>query len=760
MPQVHITASQLQGTTGSIDTAGVDIYLRAGQAQGCPLGCANLAFHQHTGAGIENPGALGGQHLSPGVHVGALSADHAAISQVDLLGKRGFIKIQLTSGCHGYCILVIKSPRTPHHQLTAIAHSKAVVIHGSGQSDCTGKHHILTLQQATGIHIHRAAEGVLVICQPVDTTIVHIDRGIVECTLRAGGEAHAAAGSLHIDRAAVIRSHILQADFTAAHGAGVHIQRIGAGKRIVHHQLAATTQVQGGQRFRSTGCAILHRGAGERADAQLTVAAEVELGGSVARKPDDTGGIGMYHAECIGCVLKLHHHTAGIHQPLVGGIGRSGTAQLQLAAIERLAHPGIHRTAEGECAAIGAGIHCHGAGAGHAAGVGGGGIHPLIELHGKGAAIEHHIALVAEVGSILAGILQHLAAFHILLGVAHPLAHHIGAAALHRHIARKAGMTTQLECTASVHGHVHRSIGIVPVILMRIAVAIAPGVRAGAVDGVCASQHHGAVVHLQAAALMLQIGADAVESPASLSHIVDYLQAAVGRVGKGTRVGRIAGFLVGEGGAAAVVSHQGILGQGIDGEAGTGGILTLRSGVPVHAVAVHIQRAATVAEGQVALDLFRIVDNHRSPGIHQHIVGCIAPLPVQVGLAATAQIQQHIVIPAAFDIQIARANLAPLPHILRRIGKLQVNLCPGVDDIACVVEQIAFSLCRGNGKLPATELSIANTQIHRIIQHDTVLFCRGLEHQILREKQIFVFLRHVGLIVGIPILRIFQPAQV
>ena len=279
-------------------------------------------------------------------------------------------------------------------------------------------------------------------------------------------------------------------------------------------------------------------------------------------------------------------------------------------------------------------------------------------------------------------------------------------------------------------------------------------------DGVCASQHHGAAVHLQAAVAMLQVGADAVECPGTLCLIVDNLQTAVGRVGKGTRVGRIAGFLVGEGGAAAVVSHQGILGQGIDGEACPGRIRCLGSGVPVHAVAVHIQRAATVAEGQVALDLLRIADNHRSPGIHQHIVGCIAPLPVQVGLAAAAQVQQHIIIPAAFDIQIARANLAPLPHILRRIGELHVYLGSLIDDIARMVEQIALSLGRGNGKLPATELCIADTQIHRIIQHNAVLFCRGIEHQVLREEQVLITLRHIGLSVSIPILRIFQPAQV
>ena len=184
-------------------------------------------------------------------------------------------------------------------QRSSVFHGETVVFHLTAQfkvvvlrflhAVLTAQHHILALQQTTCIHIQRAAERVLVICQSVDTTGVHIDRGIVECSLCTGGEAHAAAGSLHIDRAAVIRSHVLQVDFAAAHGTGVHIQRIGAGKRIVHHQLAAPTQVQGGQLFRSAGSTILHRGVGESADAQLTVAAEVELGGSVSIQTQNTG---------------------------------------------------------------------------------------------------------------------------------------------------------------------------------------------------------------------------------------------------------------------------------------------------------------------------------------------------------------------------------------------------------------------------------------------------------------------------------------
>ena len=132
-------------------------------------------------------------------------------------------------------------------------------------------------------------------------------------------------------------------------------------------------------------------------------------------------------------------------------------------------------------------------------------------------------------GSILGNILQALAAFHVFLSMRHALAHHIDTAALHGYITRESGMVAQLKGGTVLHGHIHGGIGIVPVVGIGVAVGIHAIGRACGVNGIRAAQHHLAIIHLQAAVVVLQASVHAVEHPGAATGILN-LQGRICRI--------------------------------------------------------------------------------------------------------------------------------------------------------------------------------------------------------------------------------------
>ena len=198
--------------------------------------------------------------------------------------------------------------------------------------------------------------------------------------------------------------------------------------------------------------------------------------------------------------------------------------------------------------------------------------------------------------------------------------------------------------------------------------------------------------------------------------------------------------------------------------------------VPFHAVAIHIQHAALMPEGEIARNLAGIRNHHRCPGVGQHIVGGVALLAVQVGLAAAAHIEKNTIIPLALDVQITLAHLAPFVHVASRPGERGVNLHILTNHIAGVVELVAAIPAGGNIEAgafltcPQDKLSIADTQVNCGIQHDFRLFCLCFENQVLRLKQIGISQAfpalcigggiQVLIIIGIPVCGILQAGKI
>ena len=253
-------------------------------------------------------------------------------------------------------------------------------------------------------------------------------------------------------------------------------------------------------------------------------------------------------------------------------------------------------------------------------------------------------------GLVLVCVFQLLGAFHIFIAVLHTLAHDEGAAICHGDIADESGMAAQLKGAPLCHVHIHGGVCIVPVVCHHDSVLTFAGQGAHAVNGVRAGEDDLAVGNSQAAVgIVGQVGVDAVQRPGAAAGIIN-AERGICRVLEGTQVGLLAAFLVGEGGGGAGlgVGNHGLIREGIDAEAGC--LHVSIGGVPVHAVAVHVQGSAAAAESEVALNLGDIVDDHGGAAAGYHIVGCIAVLLLQVGGAAAAYCQQGVGVTCAVYI--------------------------------------------------------------------------------------------------------------
>ena len=169
--------------------------------------------------------------------------------------------------------------------------------------------------------------------------------------------------------------------------------------------------------------------------------------------------------------------------------------------------------------------------------------HASAVLHLKSTTIEHRITLVTVISGILGNVLQTLTAFHVFLSMRHALAHHIDAAALHGYITRKSGMAAKLKGGTVLHGHIHGGIGIVPVVGIGVAVGVDSIGRTRGVNGICAAKHHLAIIHLQAAVVVLQVGMHAVEHPGTATGILN-LQRRVLSILERTEEGHVATLAV------------------------------------------------------------------------------------------------------------------------------------------------------------------------------------------------------------------------
>ena len=188
------------------------------------------------------------------------------------------------------------------------------------------------------------------------------------------------------------------------------------------------------------------------------------------------------------------------------------------------------------------------------------------------------------------------ATFDIFLGVLHPFVHDECATALHGHIAIQPCMASQLKRTAILHGHIHLGIGVVPILHLYQAVLIPAGGRAPAVNRVHAAENHGAFAHMQTTTgILAQIGMDAVERPGAAALVINK-QRASGTICERTQPGSLISLPVGEGHilGGRVGNHR-LFREGVDGEGFLAGLAI--GGIPLHAVAPHIQRTATGAEG-------------------------------------------------------------------------------------------------------------------------------------------------------------------
>ena len=257
--------------------------------------------------------------------------------------------------------------------------------------------------------------------------------------------------------------------------------------------------------------------------------------------------------------------------------------------------------------------------------------------------------------------------------------------------------------------------------------------------------------------MVAQVGMDAVHGPRATA-VIHNPERAFFRINKRPQPRLLPAFFVGEGGCTGAVGDDGALCQGIDAESSSLHIGVVA--VPIHGLAIHIQHTAIVTNRQITGNLRNITDNHGGTTAHDHIVGSPTVFLLQIGLAAAAHGQQGIGVARAVYVQIARAGLAPLGHVILGVGELQVHLCPFVDDIAGVVEHVVLPRSRADGEtrlfqLPGIELCVADTQIHRGIQHHFVLCLRGVEYQVLCEEQVNIALLNVRIrIPSIPILQV------
>ena len=283
--------------------------------------------------------------------------------------------------------------------------------------------------------------------------------------------------------------------------------------------------------------------------------------------------------------------------------------------------------------------------------------------------------------------LQFCAAFDVFHGVLHPFAHDERAAALNGHRAGKPGVATQLESGLVFHRHIHAGIGIVPVHGVQVAVLVSAGGGARAVNRMGAGQGDHALRDCQPAVCVGEVGVDAVQSPVATTLVIN-LQRAVPGVAERAFVDHVAAFPEGEGGVACAVGNQGFICQCIDGEP----IACFPAGgVPVHAVAVQVEFASAVTEGEVPGYLCRIADDDPGTGIDQHIIGRVASLLIQIGGTGAAQVEQGVGITRAVDMQGSCACLAPFGHVVCGVRELQVHIHPIAHHIAGCVQLPAFT---------------------------------------------------------------------
>ena len=485
--------------------------------------------------------------------------------------------------------------------------------------------------------------------------VAQLHRGVAQC---AGPciEDNACAGEG--DAAAEIVVGVGQGH--GAGGAGICAQHQGGvitRELEVHHKLTAAAAqlvlaIDGAQ------CGICgavgHGLANLCTDEEAGVLAQVQLLGDVVGKCQGAGGAGVDEGKDIGALCEFMRGNPALlaDEPAIaryiaqagigGGYHAAGNDFLCAGELGVIA-------SQGQGAAGGTGLDGESTVAADLAGQGGVGRGAFAVFH-QHVAGERNVAMQPVEGLVLVCIFQLLGAFHVFIAVLHAFAHDEGAAICHGDIAGESGMAAQLEGALGCHVHIHGGIGIVPVVRDDDSVLTFTGQGAHAVNGVRAGEDDLAVGDRQAAVgIVGQVGVDAVQRPGAAAGIFN-AERGICRVLEGTQEALLAAFLVGEGGGGAGlgVGNHGLIREGIDAEAGC--LHVSIGAVPIHAVAVHIQGGAAAAEGEVALNLGDIVDDHRGAAAGYHIVGGIAVPLLQVGGAAAANCQQGVGITCAVYI--------------------------------------------------------------------------------------------------------------
>ena len=377
------------------------------------------------------------------------------------------------------------------------------------------------------------------------------------------------------------------------------------------------------------------------------------------------------------------------------------------------------------------------------------------KLHLERTIIQNSIPVVTVIVFPRVSVLLYQTALDVFHPVADSLAHNVSPA-VDGDIAFQAGVRSEFKDRSGFHRHLHLRIGIMPIVFRKKHIV---GIihRAFTVDGVRSRQNNLAASDLETApGVFAQIRNNAIKRPNGiLPRIGNDSNRTLFRVPERALEGRLTALLVSKRRRLiARVRNDGFVGQRIDAEP-VGTDIGVRR-IPIHRVAVHIERRAAKTESKITGNLLYILNNNRRTARRQNIVGGIAVIAFEVNLSAPADRQKRIRVAGSFDVKIPFAVFTPFAHItFGVIRQLQVYFRALVDDVAGGIKHVALSVCRLDCKFSRVEFEVADAGIDRCIQNNRMrpVFAASRKNEIVRIAQAADSVL-IMISVGVPILNV------